>query len=168
MVWYRCSDPMVCNSLFSSLCKDQTTVAYVADKKHFDVLSENLLLKLQKNLKFKEYNSIKELHEFVASKEYRDLKEDQLCFGFEFKEIDKTRYEFNLSFYEDYTNYNRPIPKTEITKPNYFQTYPRPHDLGIYGSSGFLHVQKIFNEYIMKLTTGDDSTFNFGIFENFI
>jgi ATP-binding cassette subfamily A (ABC1) protein 3 len=120
-------------------------------------------LKLQKELKFKEFSSIKEMHEYVASKEYSDLKKEQFCFGFEFKEIDNTHYEFNLSFYEEYTFNKQPIPKTEITKPNFFQSYPQPYDIVKYGRSGFLHVQKIFNEYIMKLTTGNDSTFNFGI-----
>jgi ATP-binding cassette subfamily A (ABC1) protein 3 len=106
------------------------------------------------------------MHEYVASKEHSDIAEDsKVCFGFEFKEKENRQFDVTLSFYETYSNgCDAAIPSTEINKPDFFQTKPQSYYIYTYTQSGFLLIQKILNEYILKLTTGNkDAKMDFGL-----
>ena len=109
---------------------------------------------------FRYYDDILELNDYIKSKNYKKMT--KVCFGISYeKNDDLQKYIFKLHFIASkYTNFNKfisKIPSSDIDNLDPFRISPDFDSYYLYKYSGFLVIQKILYDYILKTETGNSN-----------
>ena len=109
---------------------------------------------------FRYYDDILELNDYIKSKNYKKMT--KVCFGISYeKNDDLQKYIFKLHFIASkYTNFNKyisKIPSSDIDNLDPFRISPDFDSYYLYRYSGFLVIQKILYDYILKTETGNSN-----------
>ena len=106
---------------------------------------------------FKFYSSLKELNNYIESKDYGTDKilYPKVCFGITFKNS-TNKYTIKFHFFASpYKNYNPQIPSTNIKSLDPFATMPDLVSYYKYAFRGFLYVEKLLFDFILKKETNN-------------
>ena len=101
------------------------------------------------------YSSIKELNDYIESKDYGTDRHlyPKVCFGITFKNS-TNKYTFKLHFFASpYAYYTPQIPSTNIKSLDPFATVPDLRSYYKYAFQGFLYVEKLLFDLILKKET---------------
>ena len=101
-------------------------------------------------IKFLNFNSIKELRDYVSDKNFFSNQKPPVCFGIEFIENNEEYNITYLFFGSDNENYIQQIPSTTVPNLDPFQTQPDLESYKKYIKSGFLNLMKITYDYILQ------------------
>lgn len=110
------------------------------------------------SLLFKEFNSLSEMFNYVASDDYGFLGSPQLCFGFAVSEISSNNFEYSLSYYADdpdVLNTTRNVPTTEKASYSPFSSRPDFGSFQEYKTSGFLYMMNLISNKIAETISKD-------------
>ena len=108
--------------------------------------------------KFRYYNDILELNDYIESKNYKKMT--KVCFGISYEKennFPEKKYIFKLHFFSSkYISYNKftsNIPSSNIDNLDPFRISPDFDSYFLYQRSGYLLIQKILYDYILKTET---------------
>ena len=106
-------------------------------------------------IKFRHYESILELNDYIESKNYEKMT--QVCFGISYEKLEE-KYFFKLHFFASkYIKSDKliaRIPSSNIDNLDPFRIKPDFESYNLYLDSGFLLVQKILYDYVLREETG--------------
>ena len=108
--------------------------------------------------KFRHYNDILELNDYIKSKNYKKMT--KVCFGISYEKNNyEKKYIFKLHFFSSkYMSYNKfisKIPASNIDNLDPFRINPDFDSYFLYKTSGYLMIQKILYDYVLKIETGN-------------
>ena len=110
--------------------------------------------------KFRNYNDILELKDYIESENYKKMT--KVCFGISYKlenNYSQKKYIFKLHFFSSkYISSNKyisNIPPSNIDNLDPFRINPDFDSFFLYEKSGYLMIQKILYDYILKTETGN-------------
>ena len=108
-------------------------------------------------IKFKEYESIEEMEDYVKDKKYGKDDNEQICFGIRFEKVGH-KYDYSLHYFDSLFNQGvQDIPYISAGIFNPFSTGPDLISYRKYQKSGYTYILKIINEYILKQETEDSN-----------
>ena len=111
----------------------------------------------QRNIKFRNFNNLEDLLNYVESKDYgsdRDLY-PKLCFALSYNN-EANKYLFKLHYFANPYRTNPPdIPSTEMGIGDPLNLQPDFNSYGRYLQSGFFMSQKIFYDYVLQEETNN-------------
>ena len=108
---------------------------------------------------FRYFNEILELNDYIESKNYKKIT--QVCFGISYEKennFPEKKYIFKLHFFaskyiSDFKDIVK-IPSSNIDNLDPFRINPDYDSYHLYEKSGYLMIQKILYDYILKTETG--------------
>ena len=108
--------------------------------------------------KFRHFDSVLELNDYVESKNYKKMT--KICFGISYKkEWHNNKYIFKLHYFASkYLERNKfiaNIPSSDIDPLDPFRVKPDFDSYQLYLRSGYLMIQKILYDYVLREETGD-------------
>ena len=110
---------------------------------------------LENTTLFHFYSSVKELNDYIKSKDYGTDSNlfPKVCFGITYKNS-TNKYTFKMHFFASPYSYNIPqIPSTNIKSLDPFATQPDLRSYYKYAFQGFLYVEKLLFDLILKIET---------------
>ena len=108
-------------------------------------------------IKFKEYESIEEMEDYVKDKKYGKDGNEQICFGIRFEKVGH-KYDYSLHYFDSLFNQGvQDIPYMSAGIFNPFSTGPDLYSYRKYQKSGYTYILKIINEYILQQETEDSN-----------
>ena len=152
--------PIISNEIsyrgFIYMCQSRPLIAFVGEN-----FPEKLSNKIkghsweQRNVKFKNYNNLDDLLDYVESKDYgsdRDLY-PKLCFALSYKN-EANKYLLKLHYFANPYRSNPPdIPSTEMGIGDPLNLQPDFNSFSRYVQSGFFMSQKVFYDYVLQEET---------------
>ena len=120
------------------------------------------------NVKIKSFDSLESLNSYISSEEYdTDDEHPGICFGLSYEKSEiKYKYKFKIHFFASpYSKYTPSIPSTTVDNLDPFRTQPDFNSYWKYIKQGFLVIQKIIYDYILrKETNNNDAEINLVIY----
>jgi ATP-binding cassette subfamily A (ABC1) protein 3 len=145
---------------FIYMCSNRPLIAFVGEN-----FPENLAKKVKnhnwefRNVKFRNYNNLEDLLNYVESKDYGADNNlyPKLCFALSYKN-EANKYLLKLHYFANPYRSNPPdIPSTEIGVGNPLNLQPDFNSFGKYIQSGFFMSQKIFYDYVLQEETNNQN-----------
>ena len=153
-------------------CYDRDTIAFIG----FDIDSP-LALKIRnyigveeqilgRKYKYKKYETIDELNDYVKSDDFGKDNNPLICFGIHFDDSGKNdhKYKASLHYFNDrITNGFEDIPNNLEPYRDEMQKGPNMNDVQKYSDHGYIQIMNIISNYMLKETTGSNESYiNFG------
>ena len=152
-------------------CYERDTIAFIG----FDVdselgqifrkyigVEENLL---RRNYKYKTYDSIDEINDYVVSDDFGKNGNPLICFGIHFDDSEKAnhKYKASLHYFNDVIlNGFEDVPNNIEPYHDNMQSGPSMKDVQKYADHGYIQIMNIISNYILKKENNEDSYINFG------
>ena len=117
---------------------------------------------------FKEFNSVKELEDYIKDPDYLLDASQQICFGLKFSYDENTKqYDYSLHFF-DYEKSGmegvEDIPNNKQGMFDPFKSGPDFTSFMKYRNGAYIYMMRIVNQYILRKETGkDEAELNYGI-----
>ena len=128
----------------------------------------NSFLILIYDIKIKSYDSLESLNSYISSDEYKkDSEHPGICFGLSYDKSEiKYKYKFKIHFFASpYSKYTPSIPSTTVDNLDPFLTQPDFGSYSKYIKQGFLIVQKLIYDYVLKKETNNsDAEINIDVY----
>ena len=152
-------------------CYERDTIAFIG----FDVdgelgqifrnyigIEENLL---GRKYKYKTYDSIDEINDYVVSEDFGKNGNPLICFGIHFDDSEKAnhKYKASLHYFNDVIlNGFEDVPNNIQPYHDNMQSGPSMNDVQKYADHGYIQIMNIISNYILKKEKNEDSYINFG------
>ena len=152
-------------------CYERDTIAFIG----FDVdselgqifrkyigVEENLL---GRNYKYKTYDSIDEINDYVVSDDFGKNGNPLICFGIHFDDSEKAnhKYKASLHYFNDVIlNGFEDVPNNIQPYHDNMQSGPSMKDVQKYADHGYIQIMNIISNYLLKKENNEDSYINFG------
>ena len=117
-------------------------------------------------IKFKDFETIEEMEEYVASSSYGlDDEHPKVCFGIFFDQKDSKTFYYSLHYFDSWMDDGiEDVPNGLKDPYDEFQKGPDMESYDLYGWNGYTYIMKIINDYILRKTTGvSTASINFGM-----
>ena len=117
-------------------------------------------------IKFKDFETIEEMEEYVASSSYGlDDEHPKVCFGIFFEQQDSKTFNYSLHYFDSWMDDGiEDVPNGLKDPYDEFQKGPDMESYDLYGWNGYTYIMKIINDYILRKTTGvSTASINFGM-----
>ena len=140
-------------------CDDQS-IALVGEnfpKKIIDKLNSSRWETYNEQINFKHFKNVKDLFSYIENNNNED---DEICFGISYqknidKETNKVKYLFKLHYPASPYSKGSLIPSTNIDNLDPFRSQPDFSSYEKYIEGGFLSVQKLLYDYVLKKETNN-------------
>ena len=152
-------------------CYERDTIAFIG----FDVdselgqifrkyigVEENLL---RRNYKYKTYDSIDEINDYVVSDDFGKNGNPLICFGIHFDDSEKAnhKYKASLHYFNDVIlNGFEDVPNNIQPYHDNMQSGPSMKDVQKYADHGYIQIMNIISNYILKKENNEESYINYG------
>ena len=108
-------------------------------------------------IKFKDYDSIEKMEEYVKDKTYGKENNELICFGISFKK-EGHKYDYSLHYFDSiYSEGVQDVPYMGDSIFDQFTTGPDLDSYREYQNSGYTYILKLINEYILQQETDDSN-----------
>ena len=139
---------------------NNSIIAFIGEdfpKEIEDMLRNNYRICPSCNLKVRYYDTILELNDYVESKNYKKMS--KICFGISYQK-DYNKYTFKLHFfsskYIEKSHHLANIPSSNIDGLDPFRINPDFDSYDLYLRSGYLMIQKMLYDFVLKKETGNN------------
>ena len=140
-------------------CDDQS-IALVGEnfpKEIIDKLNSSRWETYNEQINFKHFKNVKDLFSYIENNNNED---DEICFGISYqknidKETNKVKYLFKLHYPASPYSKGSLIPSTNIDNLDTFRSQPDFSSYEKYIEGGFLSVQKLLYDYVLKKETNN-------------
>ena len=155
------------------MCYENPIIALIGDEFQKDIIDKyikslkNSFLIYLFDIQVKIYDSLESLNSYITSDEYNTDSQEYpgICFGISYTKSEN-KYKFKMHFFASpYSKNNPSIPSTTVDNIDPFRTQPDFSSYSKYINQGFLMVQKMIYDYVLKKeTNNEDAEINIGIF----
>ena len=104
---------------------------------------------------FLQFESVEKMNEYVSNKAYGNKDNPLLCFGISFQKKENKQYEYHLHYFSDSLITNVPYIRDDVY--NQFRAQLDFDSYEIWYKSGFIYIQKIISDWILKKELNDNN-----------
>ena len=156
-----------------TICKDERNLIATVGKEFPQRIKDNIKslitmtdTEVAENFDFKDFTTVNELEDYVASDKYgTDGGDPKICFGITFEKISDTVFNYTLHYFDSWMDDGIEDVPSGIDDPfDEFQKGPDMESYDLYSWNGYTYIMKIISDYILQETTGkSDAYINFGM-----